>query len=148
MLQHNVFINKIICIIECLSNIHHVCCITVKIREGNFSLANSNITDGGVEALTTGAAVGIAVVTTAVVFFMAGVLTGALVYHCISKHRSQSSGSKPESSSHQQQQAGPQYEEVSTTSAREKIEIRRNMAYAPVQKIEMRETEAYGPIQH
>ena len=68
---------------------------------GILPLANSNFTDGGVEALTTGAAVGIAVVTTAVVFFMAGVLTGALVYHCISKHRSQSSGSKPESSSHQ-----------------------------------------------
>ena len=116
--------------------------------KGNSSLANSNITDGGVEALTTGAAVGIAVVTTVVVFFMAGVLTGALVYHCISKHRSQSSGFKPESCSHQQQQAGPQYEEVSTTSAGEKIEIRRNMAYAPVQKIEMRENEAYGPIQH
>ena len=114
--------------------------------KGNPSLANSNITDGGVEALTTGAAVGIAVVTTAVVFFMAGVLTGALVYHCISKHRSQSSGSKPESSSHQQQQA--EYEEVSATSAGEKIEIRRNMAYEPVQKIEMRGNEAYGPIQH
>jgi len=99
-----------------------------------------------VEALTTGAAVGIAVVTTAVVFFMAGVLTGALVYHCISKHRSQSSGSKPDSSSQQQQQA--EYEEVSTTSAGEKIGIRRNMAYEPVQKIEMRENEAYGPIQH
>ena len=98
------------------------------------------------EALTTGAAVGIAVVTTAVVFFMAGVLTGALVYHCISKHRSQSSGSKPDSSSHQQQQA--EYEEVSTTSAGEKIEIRRNTEHEPVQKIEMRENEAYGPIQH
>jgi len=91
-----------------------------------------------VEALTTGAAVGIAVVTTAGAFFMAGVLTGALVYHCISKHRSQRS--KPESSSHQQQQA--EYEEVSTTSAGEKIEIRRNMEYEPVQKIEMRENEA------
>jgi len=33
--------------------------------KGNSSLANSNITDSGVEALTTGAAVGIAVVTTA-----------------------------------------------------------------------------------
>jgi len=115
--------------------------------KGNSSLSNSNvsITDGGVEALTTGAAVGIAVVTTAVVFFMAGVLTGALVYHCISKHRSQSSGSKPESSSHQQQQAGPEYEEVSATSA-EKIEIRRNVAYESVQKIEMRENVAYGPV--
>jgi len=99
------------------------------------------------EALTTGAAVGIAVVTTAVVFFMAGVLTGALVYHCISKHRPQISGSKPDSSSHQQQ-AGPQYEEVSTTSAGEKIELRRNMAYEPVKKIEMRENVAYGPVQH
>ena len=91
---------------------------------------------------------GIAVVTTAVVFFMAGVLTGVLLYHCISKHRSQSSRSKPEASSHQQQQTGPEYEEVSATSGGEKVDLRRNVAYEPVQKIEMRENIAYGPVQH
>ena len=150
MLQHNAFIN---CAIVCLSNIKiqfHVrmLCYCYNAWKEYFCLANSNITDGGVEALTTGAAVGTAVVTTAVVFFMAGVLTGVLAYHCISKHQSQSTGSKPESSSHQQQQAGPQYEEVSTTIAGEKIELRRNMAYEPVKKIEMRENVAYGPVQH
>ena len=124
----------------CLSNI----IVKGNVRSEHSPLVISNFTDGDAEALTTGAAVGIAVVTTAVVFFMAGVLTGALVYHCISKHRSQSSGPKPDSSTHQQQQA--EYEEVSTTSAGEKIEIRRNVAYEPVQKIEMRENVAYGPV--
>ena len=89
----------------------------------------------------------IAVVSTAVVI-MVGVLTGVLLCYCIRKHRSQSSGSKPKSSSHQQQQAVPEYEEVSATSAEEKIEIRRNMAYESVQKIEMRENVAYGPVQY
>ena len=88
----------------------------------------------------------IAVVSTAVVI-MVGVLTGVLLYYCIRKHRCQSSGSKPESSSLQQQQAGPEYEEVSATSA-EKIELRRNVAYESVQKIEMRENVAYGPVQY
>ena len=50
--------------------------------EGNSLLSP---TSEGVEALTTGAAVGIAVITTAVVFFMAGIVTGILVYCCTSK---------------------------------------------------------------
>ena len=74
-----------------------------------------------------------------------GFLAGVLVYHCISKHQSQSS--KPESSSHQQQQtvvpqqrAGPEYEEV--------VELKENTAYGPVQSIEMKACEAYMPVQH
>ena len=91
---------------------------------------------------------GIAVVTTAVVIFIAEALASVLVYYCISKHQSQSS--KPESSSLQQQQdvsttnplrqAGPEYEEV--------IELSENMAYTkPVQSIEMRANEAYQHVQ-
>ena len=84
---------------------------------------------GTAESLTIGAIVGITVVSTAVVIFIAGVLAGVLVYHCIIKYRSQSS--KPESSSHQQPQAvsssnlleqtGPEYAEV--------IKLRKNKAY-------------------
>ena len=105
------------------------------------------LSTGGVNSLTTGTAVGIAVVATAVVIFTAEALATVLVY-CISKHRSQ--GSKPESSSHQQQlaasttnppkQTGPEYEEV--------IELSENMAYRPVQGIEVRANEAYQPVQH
>lgn len=100
--------------------------------------------------LSTGADMWIVVVVASismlVVGVLAGVLTGCLVYHCISKHRLQSS--KPDSSSHQQRQAGPEYEEVFVTSAVEKIEMRENMAYGPVQRIELRRNVAYGPIQH
>ena len=84
-------------------------------------------------------AVGIAVATTAVVMFIAGTLAGALLFFCISKHRSQ--GLKPESSSHEQQQValsslqqqkavsspyllkqtGPEYEDV--------IKLRQNAVY-------------------
>ena len=84
---------------------------------------------GTAESLTIGAIVGITVVSTAVVIFIAGVLAGVLVYHCIIKYRLQSS--KPESSSHQQPQAvsssnsleqtGPEYAEV--------IKLRKNKAY-------------------
>ena len=87
--------------------------------------------------LNIGTTVGIAVVTTAVVIFIAGVLTGVLLYHCISNHRSQSS--KPVSVSNQLQQTGPEYEEV--------VELSENMAYRPTQSIELRANEAYQHVQ-
>ena len=75
--------------------------------------------------------VGMAVATSTVVAFIAGVVAGVLLYHCINKHRSESS--KPESSSHQQQQAaGPVYEEVFAISAKKEIELTPNAAYGPV----------------
>ena len=90
----------------------------------------------------TAAVTGIVVL---VVGVLAGFLTGVLVYHCISKHRSQSS--KPKPSSHQQhqavvpqQRASPQYEEV--------VELKENQAYGPVQNIELKACEAYVPVQH
>lgn len=110
---------------------------------------------GAKGSLSTGAAVGIAVVTTAVVVFVAGLLVGVLstvlVYHCISKQHSLNT--KPESASHQQQQAissvsassplqqtSPEYEEV--------IKLGQNTAYEHIRTdIEMRVNEAYQPIQ-
>ena len=72
--------------------------------------------------------VGIAIVATVVagtITLVIGVLTGVLVYHCISKHRSHSSSS-------QQQHQGPQYEEVPVTVRMDKIEVKDNIAYGPV----------------
>ena len=106
---------------------------------------------GAVEHSTTDPAMWIAVSTTAVVVFIAGllvgILAGVLLYHCIIKHQARSC--KPESSSHQQitasssnplQQTGPQYEEV--------MELRQNTAYEPTQTgIEMKPNKAYGPMQ-
>ena len=92
---------------------------------------------GAMDSLSTGVAVGIAVVTTSVVIFIAGVLTGVLLYHCISNHRSQSS--KPVSASNQLQQTGPEYEEVAV--------LRENVAYRPTQSIEMSANEAYQHVQ-
>ena len=71
---------------------------------------------------------------------LAGFLAGVLLYHCINSHRSQSY----KLSSHQQRQAGPVYEGVSA----EKLELRENVAYGPVQKIELRTNQAYGHVQH
>ena len=94
--------------------------------------------------LNIGTTVGIAVVTTAVVIFIAGVLTGVLFYHCISNHRSQSS--KLQSSSHQQQQhvisASNQREQTSPEYA-EVMELHENMAYRPTS----RANAAYPPVQ-
>ena len=79
---------------------------------------------------------------TLVVGVLTVVLTGGLLFYCISKHRLQSS--KP--SSHQQQQAAvpqqrasPEYEEV--------VELKENMAYGPAQSIELKACEAYIPVQ-
>ena len=94
---------------------------------------------GAVDSLGSGAAVAIAVVTTAVVIFIAGALTGVLLYHCISNHQSQRT--KPVSASNQLQQTGPEYEEV--------VELSENMACnKPVQSIETRANEAYQHVQH
>ena len=102
------------------------------------------------ESLTIGATVGIAVASTAaVVAFIAGVLAGVLLYHYISKHRSQSTKTDPTSHQQQQkvsssnplQQTGPEYEEV--------VELRKNKAYELTKTgIEMKANEAYQSTQH
>ena len=95
---------------------------------------------------STGVAVGITVVATGTITLTVGVLTGVLLYYCISKHQSQ--GVKV--SSHQQQQAVSSSEEVSAqaTSQEEKIDQRENLAYGSMQKIELKPNEAYVPVQH
>ena len=107
------------------------CCITV------WYCCSHLVTECGVTQFWS--AVGIAVATTAVVMFIAGTLAGALLFFCISKHRSQ--GLKSESSSFEQQQValsslqqqkavsspyllkqtGPEYEDV--------IKLRQNAVY-------------------
>ena len=89
---------------------------------------------------------GIAVVVTGTTALTVGVLTGVLLYYCISKHRSQST----KTSSHQQQQAVLSSEEVSAPaiSQEEKIDQRENLAYGSMQEIELRSNEAYVPVQH
>ena len=80
--------------------------------------------------VTINIAVGIAVVVTGSIAFIVGVLVGVLLYHCISKHRSQL---KPDSSLHQQQQTEPEHEEVPATSGKEKFELKTNDADESVQ---------------
>ena len=109
-------------------------------------LADSELTTLSTAAtLSTGAAVGITAVVTALIALFVGGLIEALLFYCISKHLSQRS--KPELSSHQQQQAvvpqqraGPEYEEV--------VELKENQAYGPVHNIELKACEAYVPVQH
>ena len=104
----------------------------------------SHVSDNAQTTISIDATIGIAVgVTTALAV---GVLAGIFLYHCISKHQSQSS--KPETSTHQQQQAGPEYEDVSATRVERKIELRENVAYGPAQKIELQQNEAYQHVQH
>ena len=93
---------------------------------------------------STAASVGVTSVVMSTITLTVGFLAGVLVYHCISKHQSQSS--KPDSSFQQQtvvpqQRAGPEYEEV--------VELKENVAYGPAQQsIELKACEAYMPIQH
>ena len=99
---------------------------------------------------TNGATGGIIVATPTVVAFIAGALAGALLFYCISKHRSHQHF-KPEPSVHQEQKAisssnplqqtGPVYEEM--------IELRKNIVYESTQTdIEIQANEAYGPMHH
>ena len=99
------------------------------------------------EPLIASARLGIAIASTSVVIFIIGFLAGVLVYHCISKHQSQSS--KPEPCSSQQLQAvssscslpqtGPEYEKV--------MEMKENMAYRPKTDWVLK-WEQIKPIQH
>ena len=57
----------------------------------------------------TGVTINVAVVVTGSTAFVLGALAGVLVYHCISKHRSEL---KPDPSLHQQHQADPEYEKI------------------------------------
>ena len=98
--------------------------------------------DIALTSLSTGVALGIAVIT-GTIALVVGVLAGVLLHHCIIKYRSQSS--KADSTSHQQQQTGPEYEEVPVDK---KIELRENVAYGPAQSIELKVSEAYGHVQH
>ena len=104
----------------------------------------SHVPDIAQTTISIDATIGIAIgVTTALAV---GVLAGTFLYHCISKHQSQSY--MPETSTHQQQQAGPEYEDVSATRVERKIELRENIAYGPAQKIELKVNEAYQHVQH
>ena len=69
---------------------------------------------------------GITAVVTGTIALVIGILSVVLVYHCISKYRSQI----PK----HEQQGGPVYEEVPPSTERMKIELRENMAYGPASK--------------
>ena len=93
---------------------------------------------GAVGSLSTGVAVGIAVVIGTIALIV-GFLAGAIVFYCISKHQFKTISSKPELSSHQQQQPAtsnplqqtcPEYEEV--------IEMRKNSSYGELTRMEKR----------
>ena len=98
---------------------------------------------------TAGVTTGIAVVVTGTIAFVVGALAGVLLYHFISKHRSQH---KPVPTSQPQQQkdsgveADPMYEVPVTSGAG--TEPRENVAYEPVERIELNKNMAYSPVQH
>ena len=81
---------------------------------------------GTIQTITIDVAVGIAVGTGTIAFIVGALLF--LLYHCISKHRSQL---KPELSSHQQQREESEYT-VSAIGGGEKLELEDNVAYLPV----------------
>ena len=85
---------------------------------------------------------GIAVVATGTITLTVGVLIGVLLYYCISKLQSQC----VKVSSHKQQQAVSS--SAQAASQEEKIDQRENLAYGSMQKIELKPNEAYVPVQH
>ena len=85
----------------------------------------------GVTSLSSGATVAIATSVAFIVTLAVGCLSGALLYHILTKVRARY---HPGSSGGEQQPAVPQYEDVSPPPAGEKIELRENVAYGPVQR--------------
>ena len=96
-------------------------------------------------ALSTGAVVGITVVVTGIVALIVGFLAGILLYHCIHKHRKQSTKVELVSFPNQQEQTDEEYEEVPTNCSGI-LQVSDNMAYG--QRIELKENVSYAPMQH
>lgn len=103
------------------------------------------------QPLTTGATVGIAVAVTAVVTFIAGALSGILLYHCFNKYSKPSFHKEQQPSFHQPPQSvlfsnqlpqtGPEYEEV--------VKLKKNASYELTKPgIEMKGNKAYQSTQN
>ena len=83
------------------------------------------------KSLSTTATVAIAAIVCSLVTFVAGTLCGALITVCISRWNKREHSSKPAPNTQEQQQAVVVYEEVDTLRS-QKIELKENMAYGPV----------------
>ena len=92
--------------------------------------------------LSTVATLEITAVMTSIIAFVVGGLAGVLLYHCISRYRSQLKAVLP---SHQRQREDPEYDYVTNgteNNPREKV------ACDPVQRIELKANVAYKPVEH
>ena len=96
-------------------------------------------------ALSTGAVAGITVVVTGIVALTIGFLAGILVYHCVHKHRKQSTKVESASFPNQQEQTDEEYEEGPTNCSGE-LQVSDDMAHG--QRIELKENVSYAPVQH
>ena len=97
----------------------------------HFILFISFLTPVSDKSLSTAATVAITAVFCLLVAFITGALCGALITVCISRWSKKGHGSKPAPNTEEQQHAVPEYEEVDTLRS-QKIELKENMAYGPV----------------
>ena len=82
---------------------------------------------------------------TGIVALIVGFLAGIQVYHCIHKHRKQSTKVELVSFPNQQEQTDEEYEEVPTNCSGV-LQVSDNMAYG--QKFELKENVSCTPVQH
>ena len=93
--------------------------------------------------LSPGAVVGVSI-TIFVVSFSAGALLATLItYCCCVRKKGKSSGHRHTTPSEGPQPA-PVYDEVGT----DKLKMKENFAYGPVDTLEMKQNPSYGPVRH
>ena len=83
------------------------------------------------KSLSTAATAAITAIVCSLVTFITGTLCGALVPVCIIRWNKKERSSKPPPNTQEQQQAAVVYEEVDTLRS-QKIELKENVAYGPV----------------
>ena len=94
--------------------------------------------------ISVGATVAISVVLSSLVSFSVGALLAALMtYCCCVRGRKKSSG-QPHHSLSEAPQPAPLYDEV----VADKLEVKENIAYGPVDTLEMKQNPSYGPVGH
>ena len=92
--------------------------------------------------LTADTVVGVSI-TIFLVSFSAGAMLATLIIFCCVRRRRKSNG-QPHLTPSEDPQPAPVYDEV----VADKLELKENVAYGPVDALEMKRNPSYGPVGH
>ena len=125
-----------------LMNLYIILCIPTHALTTLHPSTTGSVPEPATAVLSAGAAVGMSI-TIFLVSFSTGALLAALITYCCVRRRGKSSG-HPHPSTSEGLQPAPLYDEVGAG----KLEVKKNVAYGPVDTLEMKQNPSYGPVRH